>query len=102
MHQRLDHCKKYQSALQCELAHQLIHNKNQPLQLRDAATNQQILTVDAYYNAFYNQLDYSALHKQMDEHTTLKLYIVNISNIRLILSLSPSILLLTQFSLHNQ
>ena len=62
---RLDRCGRNQSALQFELAQQLLHNKHQPFQLRDVVTNQQILTPDGqseairvHYNAFYNQPNY--------------------------------------------
>ena len=62
---RLDNCNKGPSALQFALSRQLLHNKQQPFQLRDENTNKPIITstdqievIRSYYNSFFNQINY--------------------------------------------
>jgi len=63
---RLDNCDKGQSALQFELSRKLLHNKNQPFQLRDITTNVPLLTPVAQSNAIRSH--YKDFFKQPDYH----------------------------------
>jgi hypothetical protein len=63
--QQLDNCDKGQPALQFELSRKLLHNKNQPFQLRDITTNVPLLSpvaqsnaIRSHYQDFFNQPDY--------------------------------------------
>lgn len=64
---KLDQCSNSQAAQQFAIAHQLIHNKNKPFQLRDLNSNIPIITptlqadnIRTHYAAFFAQQDYIA------------------------------------------